>query len=235
MKKQNKLVLSVSDSPEGPSHVCEYAYEDSTPFIFKADHDNSVVAELVCGVAIHHNLHTDDVAVTVAEWVPNLHDPLRVYKGHTMYVILKPDLDGTEFDERWSWHKYVLYAILGKQRERKVQVETTLYMPVAGSPVVFHPPPSRGGMRPARPGDSEVIQRQHMTAWALTKCQEACPELPQRLHRTLLREWRLVTALNNSRSKVQVRHAVGAALRRASLDQLAASCPNGAGIVSARS
>ena len=142
-----------------------------------------------------------------------------------MYVILKPDLDGTEFDERWSWDKYVLYAILGKQRGSKVLVASTPYMPVAGPPVSFYPPippPPRGGMRQPRSTDSEAVQRQHMAAWALTKCQEACPELPQRLHRALLREWRLVTALNNTRSKVQVRHAVSAALRRASLDQLAA-------------
>ena len=107
----------------------------------------------------------------------------------------------------------------------KEKVETHhSQLPVAGNPVTFWPfipAPSRGGMRRAKSSDPEVMQRQHMTAWALNKCQESCPELPVALSRTLLREWRLVNALNNTRSKAQVRHAVAAALRRSSLDLLA--------------
>ena len=68
MKRSNHRTISVTESPEGPSYLCEFAYVDSTPFLFKSDHQESVVAELVCGIAIDHNLHTDDVAVTVADW-----------------------------------------------------------------------------------------------------------------------------------------------------------------------
>ena len=278
MPKSKLRTISLCPDPEGAKYVCDQAYEGAEKFCFQADSHESVVAEMVCAIAIDRDLDTDDIAVTTEFWLPKLEDMVKIYDGHVLYVIAKRDLLSPHLADRWSWEIHWLEAMIRQQRgaankihhfrasgqlpgeQSSSSLKTTLVasvkdkgqnydnslqrideieemdltvrpplsdvMPKAGRPVTFWPPMvasvRRGGMQRPRNTDSEAMQRQHMTAWALNKCQEACPELPQRLHRALLREWRLVNALNNTRSKIQVRHAVSAALRRASLDHLAA-------------
>ena len=220
-------ILSMLPQPAGRKFQYAFASSSDDLMWFQAECEESVVAELVCVIAYHQGVSTDYVVVTTEAWLPKLEDPIKVYKGHIFYVFLMKNLYLPDFIFTWPWELHVIEQMAFQQIGRRLPTSSVREQPtpVAGPPVTFYPVAGsyqrRGGGRGGQQADSEATQRQYMSTWALDKCQKACPEVSLRLAKTLMREWRLVNAINNSRSKVQIRHAVIAALKRASLEQLA--------------
>ena len=80
--------------------------------------DNGVIAELITHISMEHDIHTNDIVVTTDPWLPKLEDPLKIYRGHMLYVILMDRLYHPEYIQWWPWELHVIEWMAIMQRGR---------------------------------------------------------------------------------------------------------------------
>ena len=171
----------------------QYAFASSADDLqwFQAECEDSVVAELACVLAYHHKVSTDYLVVTAEAWLPNLEDPIKVYKGHIFSVFLMHQLYLDDYIFTLPWERGVIEQMAKQQVGKRLSTTSVRDQPTtsAGRPVVYRPLAGsqvlRGGGKVAQNADTEASQRYYMSMWALDKRQQEYPEVNLRLAKTL--------------------------------------------------
>ena len=110
--------------------------------IYEAE-DNGVIAELITHLSMEHDVHTNDIVVTTDPWLPKLEDPLKVYKGHMLYVVFMDRLYHPDYIQLWPWELHVMewMAVMQRGEDDRVPLPRPQPMVRVPDPQPIPPPP----------------------------------------------------------------------------------------------